>query len=82
MQVAVDVSLYPLAEEFLEPVKDVIARLNSYSSLEVRTNPMSTQIRGDYEDVMAALGREMLQTFESVPKAVFAIRILNNPLPE
>ncbi len=80
MQVAVDISLYPLAEEFLTPIRDVIERLNAYEALEVTTNPMSTQIRGDYDEVMAALTREIRETFDTVPKAVFAIRILNNPL--
>jgi uncharacterized protein YqgV (UPF0045/DUF77 family) len=82
MQVAVDISLYPLADEFLTPIKDVIARLNTYDSLEVRTNPMSTQIRGDYDDVMSALQQEIRTTFEALPKAVFAVRILNNPMAE
>lgn len=82
MQIAVDISLYPLADEFLAPIKDVIARLNAHSALEVRTNPMSTQIRGEYDDVMQALLREMKTTFEGAPKAVFAIRILNNPMAE
>ena len=80
MRVAVDISLYPLAEEFLTPIRDVIARLNAYDALEVTTNPMSTQIRGDYDEVMAALTAEIRETFGTVPKAVFAIRILNNPL--
>lgn len=80
MQVAVDISLYPLADEFLAPIQDVIARLNAYDALEVSTNPMSTQIRGEYGQVMAALTHEIGETFEAVPKAVFAIRILNNPL--
>jgi uncharacterized protein YqgV (UPF0045/DUF77 family) len=82
MRVAVDISLYPLADEFLTPIRDIIARLNTHDSLEVRTNPMSTQICGDYDDVMSALQREMKTTFETVPKAVFAIRILNNPMAE
>ena len=82
MRVAVDISLYPLADEFLAPIRDIIARLNTHNSLEVRTNPMSTQIRGDYDDVMSALQREMKTTFKTVPKAVFAIRILNNPMAE
>jgi uncharacterized protein YqgV (UPF0045/DUF77 family) len=82
MRVAVDISLYPLADEFLTPIKDVIARLNTHASLEVRTNPMSTQIRGEYDEVMSALQREMKATFEAVPKAVFAIRILNNPMAD
>jgi uncharacterized protein YqgV (UPF0045/DUF77 family) len=65
MKVAVDISLYPLDADFIPPIKDVIERLNSYPGLQVMTNPMSTQVRG---------------TFERVPKAVFAIRILNNPV--
>jgi uncharacterized protein YqgV (UPF0045/DUF77 family) len=80
MRVAVDISLYPLADEFIPPIDDVIERLNSHESLEVVTNPMSTQIRGEYDDVMAALDREVRTTFESTPKAVFAIKILNNPI--
>jgi uncharacterized protein YqgV (UPF0045/DUF77 family) len=80
MKVAVDISLYPLTENFVPPIQDVIERLNSYDGIEVSTNPMSTQIRGEYDDVMAALHAEIRATFEAVPKAVFAIRILNNPL--
>ena len=80
MQVAVDISLYPLDADFIPPIKDVIERLNGYPDLEVVTNPMSTQVRGEYADVMAALTSEIGTTFERVPKAVFAIRILNNPV--
>ena len=80
MKVAVDISLYPLDEDFIPPIKDVIARLNGYPELQVVANPMSTQIRGEYAEVMAALTTEIGTTFEQVPKAVFAIRILNNPL--
>ncbi|HEX9853193.1 MAG TPA: YkoF family thiamine/hydroxymethylpyrimidine-binding protein [Woeseiaceae bacterium] len=80
MKVAVDISLYPLTEDFIPPIQDVIARLNRHAGIEVSTNPMSTQIRGDYDDVMAALHTEIRATFDTVPKAVFAIRILNNPL--
>ena len=80
MQVAVDMSLYPLDADFIPPIKDVIERLNTHPKIEVDTNSMSTQIRGEYDDVMAALHAEILTTFENVPKAVFTIRILNNPL--
>jgi len=80
MRVAVDISLYPLADDFIPPIKDVIERLNANSSIEVLTNTMSTQIRGDYDVVVAALNQEIKKTFEQCPKAVFAIKILNNPL--
>ena len=80
MKVAVDISLYPLDADFIPPIKDVIERLNRHDAIEVVTNPMSTQLRGDYEVVMNALQQEIRTTFEQVPKAVFAIRILNNPI--
>lgn len=80
MKIAVDISLYPLDADFIPPIKDVIARLNSHSDIEVATNPMSTQVRGEYDVVMAALNKEVKATFEQIPKAVFAIKILNNPI--
>ena len=80
MRVAVDISLYPLADEFLPPIKDVIGRLNANSSVEVVTNAMSTQIRCEYDEVMAVLNQEIKKTFDQYPKVVFAIKILNNPL--
>ena len=80
MRVAVDISLYPLADDFIPPIKDVIERLNANSSVKVVTNSMSTQIRGEYDVVMAVLNQEIKKTFDQCPKAVFAIKILNNPL--
>ncbi len=80
MRVAVDISLYPFVDDFIPPIEDMIERLSSYKSLEVKTSLMSTQIRGEYVEVMAALNREVKSSFESADKVVFAIRNLNNPL--
>jgi len=80
MKIAVDISLYPLDADFIPPIKDVIARLNSRERLEVWTNAMSTQVVGEFDDVMDALRDEIGTTFEQLPKAVFAIKILNNPI--
>ena len=82
MRVAVDVSLYPLDKDFIPPIKDVIERINAHEGIEVVTNPMATQVRGEYEDVMRVLTQEIGTTFEQVPKAVFAIKILNNPIAD
>jgi uncharacterized protein YqgV (UPF0045/DUF77 family) len=80
MKVAIDISLYPLADDFIPPIQDVIERLNQHDGISVVTNPMSTQLRGEFEDVMSALQQEVKTTFEQTPKAVFAIKILNNPI--
>jgi uncharacterized protein YqgV (UPF0045/DUF77 family) len=80
MQVAIDISLYPLDENFIPPIKDVIDRLGQHDGIEIERNRMSTQIRGDFDVVMPVLSKEIRTTFENVPKAVFAIKILNNPI--
>lgn len=80
MRVAVDISLYPLTNDFISPIDDVIERLKSHGSLEIETNPMSTQIRGDYDHVMSVVSQEIRKTFETSRKAVFVIKILNNPI--
>ena len=79
MKVAVDISLYPLDADYLPPIKDVIDRLNQHDGIEVWTNAMSTQLFGEFDAVMQALHEEIGTTFEAIPKAVFTIRILNNP---
>ncbi len=82
MRVAVDISLYPLDADFIPPIKDVIRRLSQHDDIKIVTNPMATQLRGEYDTVMNALMQEIFVTFEAIPKAVFAIKILNNPLED
>ena len=79
MKIAVDISLYPLDKDFITPIKNFIHRLNNYNSIEVITNNMSTQIIGEYEVIMSILNNEIRDTFEELPKAIFAVKILNNP---
>ena len=80
MRIAVDISLYPLDENYIPPIDDLIDRLNTHDQIDVVTNSMATQLRGEYDVVMDALKHEIGLTFDQVPKAVFAIKILNNPM--
>lgn len=77
MRAAVEISLYPLADEFIPAIDDFIERLNGYPELEIATNRMSTQIVGDYARVMRVLSTEIETTFEANEKAVFVMKILN-----
>lgn len=82
MRVAVDISLYPLQDKPIPAISACIDRLRSHAGVYVETNSMSTQIRGEYEDVMRVLNSEIGRTFEDLPKAVFVIKILNNPIAD
>ncbi len=77
MRAAVDISLYPLADEFIPAIQDFIERVNAYPGLAVITNRMSTQIVGDFDTVMDVLREEISTTFRAEGKAVFVLKILN-----
>ncbi len=77
MQVMVELSLYPLANEYLPPIKSFIERLNAYDDLSVSTSATSTQVAGEYGRVMSVLGEEMQRTHEEVGQAVFVAKFLN-----
>ena len=77
MQVMVELSMYPLVNDYIGPIKAFIERLNSYSNLTVITCSTSTQVHGDYTEVMQVLGAEMQRTHEEVGQAVFVAKFLN-----
>jgi hypothetical protein len=76
MDIGVEISLYPLHQQYLTPIQDFIDRLNTDGALRIVTNSMSTQIFGDYEVVMRRLVREVRTSFEANDKAVFVLKIL------
>ncbi|HEY7379217.1 MAG TPA: YkoF family thiamine/hydroxymethylpyrimidine-binding protein [Steroidobacteraceae bacterium] len=76
MDIAVEMSLYPLDADYVPPIQDFIDRLNAHSGLKVVTNSMSTQVFGEFSEVMRVLTLELRRTFETNDKAVFAMKVL------
>jgi len=76
MDIGVEISLYPLHQQYIPPIQDFIDRLNLDGRLRVVTNSMSTQVFGDYDAVMQTLVRELRVTFEGNDKAVFVMKVL------
>jgi uncharacterized protein YqgV (UPF0045/DUF77 family) len=81
MDIGVEISLYPLADEFIPPIADFIERLNAHAGLRIVTNSMSTQVFGEYGRVFEALTVECRRTFAANDKAVFVMKVLG-PLAE
>ena len=76
MDIGVEISLYPLRDDYIPPIRGFNGRLNADSRFRVMTNEMSTQVFGRYEDVMEALTRELRPTFERDGKAIFVMKVL------
>lgn len=81
MKISVELSFYPLRDEFLKPISDFIDHLKEYNSLFVRVNGMSTHVVGDYDEVMDALKTEMKAALE-IPHSLFVMKVLNTDLRE
>lgn len=79
MNISVDISYYPLKEEYLNPIQDFIDRMKARKSIEVRVSGMSTQVFGTYSEVMQALSEEIKRSFE-VPGSVFVLKLVNDDL--
>jgi uncharacterized protein YqgV (UPF0045/DUF77 family) len=76
MDIGVEISLYPLHQDFIPPIQGFIDRLNGDRRLRIVTNSMSTQVFGDYDAVMPTLVRELRATMESNDKVVFVMKVL------
>ncbi len=76
MQIAVDISLYPLNGAYIPPIKDFIARLARHPGLTLEYNSLSTQVRGEFELVMDAIRSEVRSTFEGPDRAVFVMKMI------
>lgn len=79
MKASIDISYYPLKEEFIPPIKQFIGRLNEYENVVVVTNGISTQVFGEYDELMDILTKEIKNSM-NVPHSVFVLKIINADL--
>lgn len=80
MQLSVEISKYPLADDYITPIKGFIEQLNTYPDLKVLTNTMSTQLFGDYDVVMQALQACIKWSFDHYGKVVFVCKFIHGDL--
>jgi len=81
MQIAVDISLYPLTGNYIPPIKAFIERLGRHSGLAIEYNSLSTQVRGEFDIVLDAIRAEMRGTFEGPDRAVFVMKVIGGATP-
>ena len=80
MQLSVEISMYPLKDEYIPAIKDFIQRLNEQPQLQVISNTMSTQVFGDYDVVMNVLKAEMRKSWEQFGRAIFVCKFIDGDL--
>jgi len=80
MKLSVEVSMYPLKDEYIPAIQAFIDRVNTHAGLKVITNTMSTQLFGDYDLVMDVMRDEMRRSFEQFGRAIFVCKFIDSDL--
>lgn len=80
MKITVEMSLYPLKENYTEHIIKFIKLMKSYDNLLVRTTAMSTYISGEYKDVMSMLNIELEKLYQNVPDSCTVFKIIPKDL--
>lgn len=80
MKLSVEISMYPLKNEYIPAIQDFIDRLNRHPDLQVITNTMSTQVFGDYDLLMDTLKGEMRASYEKFGRAIFVCKFIDGDL--
>ena len=80
MKASVDISLYPLTDEYIPVIKEFIERVQRYPEVAVVRNDLSTQLYGNYELIMDLLKVEVRLSWEKYGKSIFVIKLLGDDL--
>tara|TARA_B110000459_G_scaffold9331_1_gene9562 strand:+ start:575 stop:823 length:249 start_codon:yes stop_codon:yes gene_type:complete len=78
----VEISMYPLHENYKPLIINFIKRLRLYSQIKITTNGISTQLFGSYDQIMSILNTEMGFAFKDNKLIVFNLKIINSDLKE
>jgi uncharacterized protein YqgV (UPF0045/DUF77 family) len=81
MNITAEISLYPLTEGFVPRIIEFIEALRRQPGLEVVTNQMSTQLRGEFDAVTGALNACMRESMARHGTQVFVVKFVNADLP-
>jgi len=80
MKITLDISMYPLDADYKPPIKAFVRQLRGHDDLEIVTNQMSTQVRGDFDVVTGAVNACMKQSMTDNDKVIFVTKCLNGDL--
>lgn len=77
MKISVELTLTPIQDNYEPAIINFIKNLRD-SGLTVKENPLSTQVYGDYDEVMDLLKTEMKVALEAVERGLLYMKIVKS----
>jgi uncharacterized protein YqgV (UPF0045/DUF77 family) len=76
MHVSLDISMYPLNQDYAPAILAFIARLEQQPGLVIKRNSLSTQVFGDFALIMQLMTTEIASVFTQNPDTVFVLKLV------
>jgi uncharacterized protein YqgV (UPF0045/DUF77 family) len=67
--------MYPLHKDFETPIQEFIKKLRT-TNFQISENPLSTQVYGDYMEVMNWINNNIHASFLNEENCVFILKII------
>ncbi|MDO5972202.1 thiamine-binding protein [Flavivirga aquimarina] len=77
MKISVELTMTPLQDDFEPAIIHFIKKLRA-SNLKVLENPLSTQVYGNYDEVMKLLTVEIKEAFELIERGLLHMKIVKS----
>lgn len=77
MKISVELTLTPLHDDYEPVIIHFIKKLRN-SNLKIIENPLSTQVYGDYNEVMNLLTTEIKEAFELIERGLLYMKIVKS----
>ncbi|WP_417443102.1 thiamine-binding protein [Joostella sp.] len=81
MDISVELTLTPIQDNFEPSIIHFIKKMRA-SGLTVLENPLSTQVYGEYDEVMKVLTTEIKEAFEMIDKGLLYMKIVKSDRSE
>ncbi|RLQ23890.1 hypothetical protein DWB85_00990 [Seongchinamella sediminis] len=80
MKLTVEMSLYPLREDYIPVIKSFIEAAASTPGISLVSNAMSTQVCGDWDEVMALVNNCLRASHQRFGKQVLVCKFIPGEL--
>ena len=77
MKIVADMSLYPLKDGPIPSIIEFIRELRVQQEVEIVTNQLGTQLRGEFEAVTDAINHCMRKAMQATNTVVLVVKYLN-----
>lgn len=77
MKIVADMSLYPLKDGPIPNIIDFIREIREQNGIEVVTNQLGSQLRGEFEAVTGAINHCMKKAMQAPNTVVLVVKYLN-----